>query len=228
MQGELELRDDAEVATAALERPQQVGVLARAGAGAHDAPIRGDDLGRHEVVDAEAVTAAQPADAAAQGEAGDAGIRDQASGHRERERLRLAIDVAPERSALDPRTPPFRVDSHAAHRREVDHHAAIADRMPGDVVAAAADRRREALRAGEGNRGAYVRRARAARDHRRAAVDHGVPDRTGDVVVVVSRDERIAAQRSAQGLEGGLRDAGGGGIGHFLRAAHGASPLHRR
>ena len=40
---ELELGDDAEVAAAAAQAPEQVGVLV--GARAHDAPVRGDDRG---------------------------------------------------------------------------------------------------------------------------------------------------------------------------------------
>lgn len=60
MQRELERRDDSEVAASAFERPQQVGVLVRARA--QQAPVRGDDFGRHEIVDGQTMAAAQPAD----------------------------------------------------------------------------------------------------------------------------------------------------------------------
>ena len=53
------------VGTAALERPQQVLVLLRTGT--DDVSIRGDDFGRQQIVDAQTVVAAQPADAAAEG-----------------------------------------------------------------------------------------------------------------------------------------------------------------
>ena len=43
VQGELELRDDAEVAAAAAQAPEQVGVLALAGV--HEAPVGGDHVG---------------------------------------------------------------------------------------------------------------------------------------------------------------------------------------
>ena len=40
------------------------------------------------------------------------------------------------------------IDGHARHRGQVDHERPVADRQPGDVVAAAADRDRQALRRG--------------------------------------------------------------------------------
>ena len=186
-----------------------------AGAGADDAPVGGHDLGRHEVVDAQAVASAKPSDAAAQGETGDTGVGDQAAWHRERERLRLAIDVAPDRAALDSRTSPFRVDPHTAHGRQIDHHAVVADGVAGDVVAAAADRGREPVLARERDGGHDVRRSPAAGYHGRMAIDHGVPDRAGAVVAIVSRDEHLAPwQRVPQRVESGLRNVGGGGREH--------------
>ncbi len=69
---------------------------------------------------------------------------------------------------------------HAAHRREVEHDPALADRMAGDVVAAAADRDREAVLTGERRRARdHVGDPVAPDDDRRAAVDHGVPDARG-------------------------------------------------
>ncbi len=53
MKRELEGRDDAEVAAAALERPEQVGVLVRTGP--DQAAIGGDHLGRDEIVDRQAI-----------------------------------------------------------------------------------------------------------------------------------------------------------------------------
>ena len=67
---ELEPRDDTEVAAAAADRPEQVGMRVRAGG---DLPAVGrDDLDRLEGVDGQAVLADQPADPAAEGQPGDA------------------------------------------------------------------------------------------------------------------------------------------------------------
>src|SRR6202034_546996 len=70
---ERETCDDAEVAATAAERPEQLGILLRRGR---------DDLtgGEHhlelgEIVAGQPVLSGEPADPAAQGEAGDAGLR---------------------------------------------------------------------------------------------------------------------------------------------------------
>ena len=71
VQLELERGDDPEVAAAAAQRPEQVGVLVGADP-AHRA-VSGDDLERDHVVAGQAVLAHQPADAPAERESGDAG-----------------------------------------------------------------------------------------------------------------------------------------------------------
>ena len=78
-------------------RPQkQVGVL---GLARVDEPtVRGDHVGADEVVAGETVLAHQPADAAAEREAGDARGRDQPAGRGQGVRLRLVVDVAPDRT----------------------------------------------------------------------------------------------------------------------------------
>ena len=124
------------------------------GAGVDQPPVGGDDVGRDEVVDAQAVAAPEPADAAAEREPADAGVGDEAARRRETERLRRRVDVAPGRAALDPGPPPFGVHPHAAHRRQVDHHAR---RRPRRV------RRRCARRRGSRSAGrARARRSTAA------------------------------------------------------------------
>ena len=74
--------------------------------------------------------------------------------------LRLAVDVAPGRAALHAHRLRRRVDVDAAHLRQVDDEAAVVDRVAGDVVAAALDRERELVLAGEVDRVDDVGRAR--------------------------------------------------------------------
>ena len=89
MEVELELRDDAEVAAAAAQPPEQVGVV---GLARVDEPaVRRDHVGRREVVAREAELPHRPADAAAEREPGDAGRRDEAARRREAEDVRLAV-----------------------------------------------------------------------------------------------------------------------------------------
>jgi hypothetical protein len=66
-----EAGDDAEVPAAAAQSPEQVGV--GAGVDLQHLAAGGDQLGADQIVAAHAVLVAQPAEAAAEGEAGDAG-----------------------------------------------------------------------------------------------------------------------------------------------------------
>ena len=114
MQLQFELRDDAEVASASAKAPEQVRVL---GLGRVDeAAVCGDEVGCDEVVAGEAVLAHQPADAAAEREAADAGGRDEAAGRCEPVCLCLVVDVGPDGAAADRRAAGCRVDANAAHR----------------------------------------------------------------------------------------------------------------
>ena len=86
-----------------------------------------------ELVDGEAVLAHDPADAAAERQAGDAGVRDDAGRHREAERLRLAVELAEQDACLDPRRARLGIDTDALHGREVDHNASSAIDSPGKL-----------------------------------------------------------------------------------------------
>ena len=98
VQAEGEARDHAEVAATAAHRPEQVGVLVVAGV--QQTPVGGDDVHSLEVVDAQPVRAAQPADAAGEREPAHARLRDQPARRGEAEGGGLAVHVAPERAAL--------------------------------------------------------------------------------------------------------------------------------
>jgi hypothetical protein len=212
VQAEGEAGDHAEVAAAAAHRPEQVWVLVLAGV--QQTPVGGDDVHGLEVVDAQPVRAAQPADAAGEREPAHARLRDQPARCGEVEGGGLAVHVAPERAALHPGTPRRRVDPHRAHHREVDHQPALAHRVAGHVVPAAAHRERQAVVAREADAVDHVRRAGAAGDQRRAAVDHAVPDHAGGVVALVAGFEQAAAQAGPQGRDVVRRGSRGAGSVH--------------
>jgi len=118
-----------------------------------------------------------------QGEATDAGVRDDAGGDDETVRLRAPVDVSEQRAASDPHAPRDRLDDHVVERPEIDHEPAVDGREPGQRVAAAADGDRQPVLAAVGDRGDDVLRRFAPRDQRRPAVVHRVPDRARRVVV---------------------------------------------
>ncbi len=100
MQSEPERGDDAEVAAAASQRPEQIRMVV--GGRADDAALGDDHLGSQQIVDDEPVFAHEEADAAAEGDPGDAGVAHDAAGCGETVGLRLVVDVAPQRTTLHP------------------------------------------------------------------------------------------------------------------------------
>ncbi len=184
--------------------------------------LGGHDLDRGEVVAGPAEAARQVAEAAAEREPGDAGRRDEAEHRREAVELGLAVEVAERAAGLGARGPRRGVDRHAAHEREVDHQAAVADGEAGDVVAAAAHRDQE-LMVARAKRTAGTTSAvpSAAHDQARAPVDHRVPDPARLVVVGVLRAEHGAAESAPEGLQDLRRDLHGAAVGDFEFDRHG-------
>ena len=210
MQAQLEGRDHAEVAATAAQRPVQVRVLV--GARADTAAVGEDDLGGDEVVDGHPVAPALVGDAAAERQAGHAGLGHDPAGSGEPERRGDAIDVGPRGAALHVHGSIGGVDADAAHRREVDDEAVVDEGGACDVVAAAADGERQLVLGGEADGGRDVVGVGAARDRGRALVDHAVPHAAGGVVLdVIGRDD-LAGQ--ALGERGGEMGGGGGIDGH--------------
>jgi hypothetical protein len=165
VQLELELGDDAEVAAAAADAPQQVGVLL--GARPHDGSVGEHDLGREEVVAGQAVLRRRPAVASAGGEAADPGGRDPAAGHVQAVLLCCRVELAPEDAAASARRLADRIDLDRLQPGEVDHDPAVADAVADHAVAAArARRRRVRPRARIGSRSRRPRSSHSARSRR--------------------------------------------------------------
>ena len=160
-----------------------------------------DDVGRDEIVDRQSELAGGPAEAAAERQAGDAGRRVDAGRCREAELLRLPVEIRQRRAGLDaggPREPDRRGPTSSAKDRS---EPAVADRVAGDVVAAAAHRDEKLLVPRELDRLDDVGGAEAARDERRAAVDHRVPDRAARLrsrPLPAGRRSRAACRRAAK------------------------------
>src|SRR5262245_32934023 len=135
VEAELERGDDAEIAAAASQRPEQVGVLVLGRP--QPRAVGRHDVDGKQIVDCEPVLAHQPADAAAESEAGDSGVAHDSAGGGQTVRLRLAVDVAPQRTALHPGPAAGGIDPHRSHRREVDDDAIVANGGARHVVASA-------------------------------------------------------------------------------------------
>ena len=106
---ELELGDDAEVAAAAPDRPEQVGVLRRrrrARTSPSAVTTRADD----QVVDRQPAHAGSASPSRPQGQAAHAGVADQPGRDREAVGLGGGVEVAEQRAAPHDRAPGVRVD----------------------------------------------------------------------------------------------------------------------
>ena len=101
VQVELERGRDAEVPAGAAEAPEEIRVVVRARP--YLAAVRGHELDRPQVVDRQPELALQPADTAAEGQAGDAGMADDADRTGQPERLGSIVELGQQGSAVDPR-----------------------------------------------------------------------------------------------------------------------------
>ena len=98
-------------------------------------------------------------------------------------RLRLVVDVAPQRTALHPGPAVVGIDPHGPHRRKVDDDPVVANGGARHVVASAPYGDLEVVVAGESHGRDHVGGPDASGDQARTPVDGTVPDRAGDVVI---------------------------------------------
>ena len=192
----LQARDDAEVATAAAQRPEQLRLGLRVDAA--QPPVGGDDLRREQVVDRQPVLAHEEADAAGERDAADADGAGVAEARREPVLARCDGERAGGEARARPGRAPGGVQLERAQRREVDHDAAVADAVARGAVAAAADRELGPGLAGVGDEPGDVVGARDAGDESRAAVDVRGEDGPRLVVGVVLRGQDLALEVSGQ------------------------------
>ena len=173
--------------------------------------LGGDHLGLYEVVDGEPVLAHEPAEAAAEAEAADAGVAHDAAGGGQAVCLCLVVDISPQGTALDEGRAPDGIDRDGADRRQVDDDPVVAHRGAGDVVTPAANGDLEIAVAGEAHRCGDIGGAAAAGNQPRSSVDDAVPYGAGVVVVVVAGDDHVAPEpRDLHRGSSGHRSSSGG------------------
>src|SRR6516225_7144919 len=204
MKPELERGDDAEIAPASAQRPEEIRVLLLARP--HQLSVSGDDVGRDEVVDREPELPGGPAEAAAERKAGDAGRRVDARWRCKTELLRLLVKIRQRRAGLNTGGARGRIDMDRLHQREVDQEPALADSVSGDVMAAAPHREQKLSVPSKLDRFDDVGSTHAARHDGRTAVDHRVPDGASGLVSVLTWQGEIAAHLVPQAPENLLRD----------------------
>jgi hypothetical protein len=208
MQRVLKGRDDSEIAAAAADGPIKIRVLGRARP--QQFAVGSDDLSGDHVVAGQTMLSVQPANAAAEGQAGDAGDRGGPERCGETERLGGGIDLAQHKSWLRDGNPSLRVDLDSFEQGEVHHDPAFARGAAGDVVAAALDRQGKGVFASEEDGAPDIFSILCAGDQGRTAVDHGVEDATGVVVPGIALLQEFTMQSRPERADSHLVDCPSG------------------
>ena len=195
MQPEEERGDDAEVAAAAAQRPEEIGVLRLAGG--DEAAVGQHHVGLEQVVDGQAELAGEVAEPAAEGDAADAGGGDDAAGGGQPEGVGGVVQIA--QRARRPRRGrcglPGRRGRRSSGERSMTSPSSQVPR-PGPLWPPPRMATRRPLLAGEVDRGDDVGDVGALGDEGRVLVDHRVVDRAGLVVAgVAGLDEMCRAWR---------------------------------
>ena len=146
VQPKFEVRDDAEVPSAASERPEQVFVGLRSGG--HEGAIRKDHIRRDQVIERESGASGEVADPASECQARDAGRGDDPSGRRESKGMGRVVEIAPRAAALRANCPRDGIDADSLHPSQVHDEGVIRGPEAGHAVAAPSDRDCETFRSG--------------------------------------------------------------------------------
>jgi hypothetical protein len=176
----LERRGNAEVAAAAANGPEEVGVLI--GACAEDPPVRHNQIGGAQVVQCEAVLGHQPSDPASERQSGYSGAANYSSRRRKTMDLGLPVELLPQDAALGADDTSPRVHVYALHRRQIDHQTVIERGVPCHIVAAATYSDAEVKRSCKFHRVDDVGDTVTARDRSRPFVDQPIVNPTPPVV----------------------------------------------
>ena len=185
--------NDAEIASAAAQPPEKLGV--DAGAGAHQAPIRRHQVSRQQVIDGQPVFAHQPAYPAPQGKTGDSGGRNQPTGSGQASRLGGRIELAPGQAWLSGHRARRSIDFDAFHHRQIDHHTPVASAKAGHVVPPTPHRHEQIVFTYEPDRLHHVGFIGAANDKTGMAVDHPIPDFASFFVFLIFGVDKVSVQR---------------------------------
>ena len=191
---EVQRGDDRVGAAAAAQGPEQLRVVVGV-----DGPllaVRGHQLERPNLVAGPAVTPPEPAQAAAEGVAGDADVRRGAGQKAEPVLLRGGAQVHRQDPGADPGGAPLRVDLDPAQALGLDHDRALERAHRHGAVAGPLAEQLEVVVAGEADHGGDVGGALDEGDRLRVRVGGQVPRLAGLVPVRVlgGRDPSVDAE----------------------------------
>jgi hypothetical protein len=193
MDGELDRGHDAEVAAAAAQRPEQVGVMLVVGT--HEGALGGHELERRDSVRLQAVLAGQPTHAAAQRVAGDPDVGRGAVQAGEPVGGEPRRDPLPLDARADPDLPGPGVDADFLQPADVQQQRAVkvAERIL--VVAGRLRSHAHPRTAGVGHGRGHIGRVDGKRNRLGMLVDEEVEARAGLVPVGIAGEHDGAGER---------------------------------
>lgn len=201
LEGELDRGDDAEAATAAPQRPEEVRLVV--GVDADRLARRGDELDREHAVRGEAVPPAEPAEAAAEGEADDADVGGGAAERREPELAGADSELAGERAGGHPRPARGWIDLNPGHACGLQQDDVV-QRAEGTGGVTRLHGDPQAVAASELDRRDHVIDSARVGDRRGVQIDGEVPCLAGRVPAFVAGGEDAPVKRCPQRLDVGL------------------------
>src|SRR4029077_5900563 len=92
------------------------------------------------------------------------------------------------------------------HGREIDHETAFTNRLPGNAVTSAANRKKKIVLARKTDTGDDISRSDPACNEGWPPVDHGVRNSSDSVIALLSRAEGLAPKRFPELLYDGFRN----------------------
>src|SRR5215813_10191678 len=146
METVLEGGDDAKIPPAAPHAPKEVSVFSSAGG--QELTVGRDDIDREQVIATQAVFPGQPTHAPTEGEAGNAGIGDDARRGGQVERLGLMVEFPQLDPGLGAGRAPERIDAYAFHLGQVDHEPTVTEGVARNAVPTPADGYQQVVGAG--------------------------------------------------------------------------------
>jgi hypothetical protein len=132
--------------------------------------------------------------AAAEGQASNAGRGDDSRRHSESKCMGCVVNIAPGATATHTRSPCRWIDMNVLDEGEIDDEAIVADSQTSCVMASAPNRNPQLLLPAEMNGSDYVGHVSALGDQTRFATDHGVIDFARFFITCVGGLDKITAE----------------------------------
>jgi hypothetical protein len=184
--------NDAKVASAASDAPEQILVLLRASR--QHLSVGGYHVGGSQVVTGESIAAVEPAQPTAEGEPRDPGYGDDTERRCQPERLRGAVELSQHEPGLGPDRPLLQINLDGLHSGHVKHDGAVTHRMPSNAVTTTTYRDGEGVSTCELDATDHIGRINRPDHGQRPSINHAVKHSARRVVATIAGVDHLPSQ----------------------------------